>query len=93
MKVDLSAIAYTYMCTVADCGQLSNPANGQVHTSASTVYNSKATYSCDTGYMLSEEVSRICQANETWSGSQPECLRKLGCVLLILLGWTMKVPP
>ena len=72
---------YTYMYTVVDCGQLPAPASGQVDTSPSTTYNSMAAYSCDSGYMLSEETSRACQANGTWSGSQPECLRKSGSVL------------
>ncbi len=32
-----------------------------------------ATYSCDTGYNLVGNTMRTCQANETWTGSDPTC--------------------
>ncbi len=58
------------------CGSLSNPANGQCSTTG-TVYQSIASYSCNTGYILSGVQSQTCQDNGQWSGSAPECVRKL----------------
>ena len=57
---------------VADCGALSNPANGQVNTSGTT-FGQTATYSCNTGYNLVGDSTRMCQANGDWSGSAPTC--------------------
>ena len=54
------------------CGPLSNPANGAVSYSTTT-YGSTATYSCDTGYTLVGDATRTCQADGTWSGSEPVC--------------------
>jgi hypothetical protein len=59
---------------VVDCGPLSKPSNGTVDVTATT-YNSTATYSCTTtGYTLSGDAGRTCQANGTWSGSAPTCV-------------------
>ena len=61
---------------VINCGELSDPTNGMVYTSPNTTYNSVATYGCDPGYMLTEDISHTCQANGSWSNTQPECMRK-----------------
>ena len=61
--------------TVVDCGTLSDPVNGQVSFS-STTYNSVATYTCSIG-ILQGDSSRICQADGSWSGSEPFCLSEL----------------
>ena len=56
-----------------NCSTLSNPANGQVSHTAGTSFGQTATYSCDTGYNLVGDSTRICQANGRWSGSKPIC--------------------
>ncbi len=61
---------------VVSCGSLNNPANGQVST-IDNVYQSTASYTCDTGYTLNgNHTTRICQDNGQWSGSIPNCSRK-----------------
>jgi hypothetical protein len=60
-------------CTLVDCGPLTGPPNGSVALTTTT-YGSTAIYSCGTEYTLSESVTRTCQANGSWSGSQPSCL-------------------
>ncbi len=35
-----------------------------------------ATYSCDTGYTINGDTSRICGVNRMWSGSTPTCRGK-----------------
>ena len=61
--------------TVVDCGELSAPANGSVDLTNGTIFGSKVTYACNTadGYILVGNGERVCQANASWSGSQPTC--------------------
>ncbi len=59
-----------------NCGDLTDPSNGAVNTSSGTTFNMNATYTCNTGYNLIGITPRTCQANETWSGSEPTCNRK-----------------
>ena len=64
------------LSTVVDCNTLSDPANGQVSTSGTT-FGETATYSCNTGYNLVGDNTRICGATGNWSGSAPTCERML----------------
>ena len=66
--------------TVVDCGNLTDPDNGQVNHTAGTTFGQNATYSCDTGYNLVGNSTRVCQATGNWSGSAPTCQ---GMLLLI----------
>ena len=54
------------------CSTLLSPSNGQVSLSGST-----ATYSCDSKYQLVGDVTRTCQFDGTWSGSEPSCVGKV----------------
>ena len=59
---------------LVDCGALLDPVNGQVMLSG-TVLRSVATYSCNTGYSLVGNSTRVCQADGMWSGSAScECM-------------------
>ena len=60
------------MYTVVDCGDLEDPVNGQVSLDE-TVFESIATYMCDPGFVLIGNIERICQADGTWSGTEPAC--------------------
>ena len=60
--------------TAVDCGNLNDPANGQVNHTAGTTFRQTATYSCSTGYNLVGDSIRTCQAEGEWSGSAPTCL-------------------
>ena len=77
--VDKSALVITHsssiflsLFTAIDCGGLSRPSNGQISIPA-TMLGSMATYSCDPGYTLDGNASRICGSDGQWSGSQPSC--------------------
>ena len=59
--------------TAVNCGNLTDPADGQVNHTAGTTFRQTATYSCNTGYSLVEDNTRTCQATGTWSGSAPTC--------------------
>ena len=69
---------------VADCGPLSNPANGQVDISSGTTLNSVATYSCYTGYNVTGESTRICTADGQWTPTAPTCVGEL-CLVIVLM--------
>ncbi len=58
--------------TAADCGRLTNPANGSVFLTMTT-FGSMAQYSCSDRSNLSGDAVRTCQADGMWSGSAPEC--------------------
>jgi hypothetical protein len=59
-------------CVVGTCASLAAPTNGSV-SAPSLTYGSTATYSCNTGYVISGASSRSCQADGTWSGAAPTC--------------------
>ena len=59
--------------TVVDCGNLTDPANGEVNHTSGTTFGQTATYSCNTGYNLTGDSTRTCQATGEWSGSAPTC--------------------
>lgn len=61
-------------CTAVDCGTLDAPANGSVAVPTGTRFGARATYGCATGYQVSGNVERLCQANGVWSGSAATCV-------------------
>ena len=56
-----------------NCGTLTNPANGRVSHTAGTTFGRTATYSCNTGYSLVGDSTRMCQTTGVWSRSAPTC--------------------
>ena len=72
-QVTLIYMVY-YTLTAVDCGNLTDPHNGQVDHTAGTTLGQTATYSCNTGYNLVGDSTRTCQATGNWSGSAPTCL-------------------
>lgn len=59
-------------CLPVDCGNLLAPANGFVSVPGTT-FGAIATYSCASGYTLSSNTPRVCQADGTWGGGAPTC--------------------
>ncbi len=66
---------------VINCGPLSGPDNGLVTITVDD-FGRKGSYSCDTGYLLTEDVIRVCEVNGDWSGTAPTCDRKLNYMAL-----------
>ena len=58
---------------VVDCGNLTDPDNGQVTLSNGASLNSEASYSCNIGFAINGTSTRTCQINDQWSGSAPTC--------------------
>ena len=55
--------------------------NGEVSFNA-TAEGSTATYGCVAGYELNGDTTRTCQANGTWSGTEPQCQGKHGSYVI-----------
>ena len=65
-----------FVCfTVADCGPLKPPRNGDVELSGTTI-GSVATYECFGGYSLVGDEIRSCVDGGFWTGDDPVCNRK-----------------
>ena len=61
------------MYTVVNCGNLPMITNGAVDTSGGTNYKCTAVYTCNTGHVLNGNITRTCQEDTNWSGSEPTC--------------------
>ena len=67
-------LSYVFLSlTAVNCGNLTDPHNGQVDHTAGTTFGQNAIYSCNTGYNLVGDSTRTCQASGNWSGSAPTC--------------------
>ena len=62
-----------FLILTVDCGNLTDPANGNVTHTTGTDVGQTATYRCDTGYNLVGDRTRTCQARGNWSGNAPTC--------------------
>ena len=56
-----------------DCGGLNSPANGAVDTTAGTTYGKTATYTCNVGFNVQGDATRLCGADGLWAGNAPIC--------------------
>ncbi len=54
-------------------------------------FGTVASYTCNTGYMLTGDVIRVCEVTGDWSGSEPTCTGKLNymapfsCFMILFL--------
>lgn len=62
------------VCSPVSCGQPSAIGHGTV---LGTRYSYKDTvlYQCDPGYEIHGPIERVCEANKSWSGVEPQCKR------------------
>ena len=75
-STNLTYIIVYIHSTVVDCRTLNTTMNGQVSHPNGTTFGQTATYSCNTGYNLVGDSTRMCQADGMWSGSEPTCISK-----------------
>ena len=57
------------------CEVLLDPANGMVMLTGRDP-GSMALYSCEMGFMLEGTMTRTCQSDGSWSGTEPTCVCK-----------------
>ncbi|KAJ6652285.1 hypothetical protein lerEdw1_012753 [Lerista edwardsae] len=55
------------------CGDPGIPSHGIRHGGNDLGVDSTVWFSCEPGYTLRGPLQRVCQANGSWSGTQPEC--------------------
>ena len=90
LAVPLYIHVYTFFIAM-DCDSLTDPANGQVSHSRTTL-GQTATYSCNTGYNLMGDSTCMCQAMG-WSGSAPTCQGMLSMCTCVYCGANIWVFP
>ena len=61
---------------LVNCGDPGAPANGNFVLENDTYEDSIVIYSCSFGFTLIGDYQRLCQSNETWTGTVPTCTRK-----------------
>ena len=62
------------------CPSLSAPRNGWLKFSNGLNVGSKASYTCQSGFILQGDATRVCGSNGVWSGRDPTCKRKLNFI-------------
>ena len=68
---------YIFFSVVSCSAELSDVTNGKPWLSNNLDFGSVINSACDEGYELtSGNLTRTCQANGKWSGSQPVCTSK-----------------
>jgi CUB/sushi domain-containing protein len=59
-------------CNPVICPALTIPENGNLDTSG-LIFRSTAIYSCNVGYAINGNSTRLCQSDRNWSGLPPIC--------------------
>ena len=76
--------------TVIDCGRVQHPNNGSV-VFTETVFTSSVTYSCDSGFLLIGDSTRVCQEEGQWSGDEPVCEGTLNINCIVFANCLQKI--
>ena len=68
--------AFVYdLFLVVTCGDPGTPTNGVRYGNKFT-YQSSVVLECDPQYKLTGDLTRLCQADGSWTGTQPTCERE-----------------
>ena len=66
------------------CCRLEAPINGQISGNDNAL-GSTTRFRCDSGFQLMGSEERRCQTDGTWSGTHPQCVRKLSFTHLCIV--------
>jgi len=64
-----------FLQNAIDCGKIDVP-NGRVIPANDTAYPANVTYICDPGFDLVGNLTRMCQSNRIWTGTNSSCAAK-----------------
>ena len=90
--VSMNQHSINFVFTARDCGALMPPTDGSVEH-PTTTFMSTATYSCNSGFTVEGDSTRTCQANGTWSGSDPTCRQCKSMIIVTKYTTTLIQPP
>jgi len=62
------------VCDPVRCPNLDPIPHGAVIAPGGNTYGQTAFYTCNPGYMVVGDASRVCQVTGVWSGEEPECV-------------------
>ena len=69
------------------CQPLTAPDNGDIDCSlgddGKPSLGDTCTFTCDDGYTLTGSVNRSCKIDETWSGTEPQCIRGMEYIIVL----------
>ena len=71
----LNTFVFYDLFLVVSCGDPGELSNGVIYGNTFT-YQSRVVLECDPQYRLVGDLTRTCQADGSWSGTQPTCQRK-----------------
>ncbi|XP_078668410.1 CUB and sushi domain-containing protein 3-like [Branchiostoma floridae x Branchiostoma belcheri] len=74
-QLDLTWSEPVPTCRALPCPTLTAPVNGALSPTGANSYQDVVTFTCNQGYRLEGTSSLRCQADQTWSGSVPNCQR------------------
>ena len=90
----LSSLVHCVQCfnclffpAVVTCSALSDPTNGMVSVPNNN-FGTVANYMCNTGYMLTGDVIRVCEVNGDWSGTASTCDSTLSSLVHYVHCWS-----
>ena len=79
--------------SLVSCPSLNDPSNGMMNCSLGDdgipTYEDTCSFTCSTGYELTDSDTRTCQSDGSWSGSNTTCSR--GEQLIDCNLWTLSI--
>jgi hypothetical protein len=70
----VNTLTHTLFCVVKiRCPDLTIMSGVVIVSPADQSFMSRTSYVCNDGYALKGDGNRICQMNDTWNGTDPEC--------------------
>ena len=66
-------VFFNLYLSAVDCGNLDDIRNGRKIGTANTTLGFEVMFECNPCYELEGSTTRTCQANSTWSGTEPSC--------------------
>jgi len=80
-KIHACFVYQLYYNPVVTCPPLSNIANGMMNCSLGVdgvpSFQDTCTFTCNQGFRLLGDVTRMCRSDESWSGTSASCMQSM----------------